>query len=62
MRYFVSFSHSSPSGGLGFGNVIITNYSMNTTDDMHKVVKNIEDRAMCRNVVILNFIKLEDEE
>ena len=61
MRYFVSFSHMDIHGNVGYGNTIITGYSMNTMDDMREVEKDIVNQSGCTNIVILNFIKLEDE-
>ncbi|MDX1769929.1 MAG: hypothetical protein R3328_00240 [Planococcaceae bacterium] len=66
MKYFVSYSYSSGNVG-GFGDAeLIMETPMNTTSSLKESRKCIErlltkDKVLNAKVVILNFIKLEED-
>lgn len=54
IKYFVSFSHST-----GFGNTFVTSERKLTEQDLVVLTQLIKEKYVIEQVVILNFIEME---
>ena len=54
IKYFVSFTHLR-----GFGNTFVTSERKLTEQDIEVVTQQIEEKFAAKEVIILNFIEME---
>lgn len=57
IKYFVSFAHLT-----GFGNTFVTSERKLTEQDIEVVTQQVEEKYAIKQVVILNFIEMENKD
>lgn len=56
IKYFVSFAHIR-----GFGNIFVTSERKLTEQDIKVLTQQIEEKFAAKEVIILNFIEMENK-
>ena len=56
IKYFVSFAHSR-----GFGNTFVTSERKLTEQNIEFITQQIEEKFTTKEVIILNFIEMENK-
>ena len=57
IKYFVSFAHLT-----GFGNTFVTSERKLNEQDIEVITQQIEEKYAIKQVVILNFIELDNKD